>query len=361
MDTCISIIIPAFNQLEYCRQCIQSILLGTERPYMLILVDNGSTDGVSEYFDSIADATVIHSDANLGFAGGVNLGLERAEGHALLLNSDTIVPRGWLGRLEKALEQSDNIGMVGPMSNCVSGSQQIPGLAFSSLDEVNAYADTWSHEHAGQLRDVARLVGFCLLIRDTVLKEVGRFDEAYGIGNFEDDDYCLRVLRAGYRLCVAEDAFIFHYGGRTFAGMGILDDAWVALIDDNKCIFEAKWHARPEERSDALQQSRQLNHAARDAFTRGDHVEAIRLYKAAIETAPVYELNYNDFGVLLWEIDEQKGAYQNFMRALKLNPRYTEARENLMQAAGALGKTADAEAFLRDLSDSDARGGGGRS
>ena len=133
METPISIIIPAFNQLEYCRQCVQSILIHTQRPCRLILVDNGSTDGVSEYFDSVPGAMAVHAGRNLGFAGGVNLGLQHAEGHVLLLNSDTIVPRRWLERLEAALLCAEDIGIVGPRSNCVSGIQQIDGLELGSV------------------------------------------------------------------------------------------------------------------------------------------------------------------------------------------------------------------------------------
>ena len=87
----ISIIIPAFNQLDYCRQCILSVQLHTPPPYKLILVDNGSTDGVAEYFDEVPGAHVIHARKNLGFAGGVNLGMAAAEGPVLLLNRDTLV------------------------------------------------------------------------------------------------------------------------------------------------------------------------------------------------------------------------------------------------------------------------------
>ena len=71
----ISIVIPAFNQLEYCRACIESIRRVTERAYRLILVDNGSSDGVSEYFDSLDGADVVHVPENLGFPAGSNLGL----------------------------------------------------------------------------------------------------------------------------------------------------------------------------------------------------------------------------------------------------------------------------------------------
>ena len=60
--------------------------------------------------------------------------------------------------------------------------------------------------------------GFCLLIRRAVIEAIGLLDEQFGIGCFEDDDYCLRAIQAGYRAVIAADAFVHHFGGRTFAG-----------------------------------------------------------------------------------------------------------------------------------------------
>ena len=344
----ISIIIPAFNQLDYCRQCVTSVLANTRRPCKLILVDNGSTDGVSEYFDTVAPAEVIHSENNRGFAGGVNLGLERAEGHVVLLNSDTLTPEGWLGRLERALLSAEDVGMVGPMSNWVSGSQQIDGLSLGSMDEINAFARDLAQQRRGQLRDVARLVGFCLMVRDGAVRELGPFDESYGVGNFEDDDYCLRAIRAGYRLCVAEDTFVFHYGGRTFAGMGLTDEKWQGLIEENERRFFEKWHAAPAERSDAAQESKRLNKQARQAVESGDLVEAVALLTRAIEAYPPLEANHNDLGAVLWQMGERERALECFVRATKLNPAYAEARENLRDAAQALGRMAEVEELLSE-------------
>ncbi|MBP8129101.1 MAG: glycosyltransferase [Candidatus Hydrogenedentes bacterium] len=346
MNTAISIIIPAYNQLDYCRQCVQSLLLHTDTPYKLILVDNGSTDGVSEYFDEVPGATVVHTGRNLGFAAGVNRGLEHAQGHVLLLNSDTIVPQAWLGRLMRALLSADDIGMVGPYSNCVSGSQQIGGLSFTSVVEINAFANERAAAHAGRVRDVARLVGFCLLIRDRVLGQVGGLDESFGIGNYEDDDYCARVLRAGWRLCVAEDSFVFHYGGRTFLGMGIVEDDWRSLMEENRRRFEAKWALRSGERVDAVQQALRVNRCAREALARGDFNDAVRLFKDAVQLAPHEAQHYNDLGVALWQAGDAGRAYKQFLRALKCDPDYAEARDNLRQSAAALGCAEDAESFL---------------
>lgn len=347
MTTPVSIIIPAFNQIEYCRQCVNSVRAYTPEPQRLILVDNGSTDGVGEFFDSFPGACVVHAGTNRGFAGGVNLGLARAEGHVVLLNGDTLVPEGWLGRLQRALLPSDTVGMVGPMSNCVSGGQQIDGLTFTTPDEINAFARDLESRNYGRLRDTTRLVGFCLMIRDRVWREVGLLDEGYGIGNFEDDDYCLRVLQAGYRLCVAEDAFVFHYGGRTFPGMGVTDEKWRALIAENQRRFHEKWRIMPAERPDAVQESLRLNRQARRAAETSDLVGAVRLLKAAIEAYPPHEMNHNDLGVILWRMDERNRAFECFLRAARLDPACVEARDNLRDAARTLGREDEVQALLR--------------
>lgn len=321
----VSIIIPAFNELHYCRQCVDTVLLHTRAPYRLILVDNGSTDGVGEYFDSVAGATVIHTGQNLGFAGGVNRGIEHASGHILLLNSDTVMPREWLEPLVDALRRAPDVGMVGPRSNCVSGPQQIDGLEFQSFDEIDAYARALREQHAGRVQVVNRLVGFCLLIRDEAAAAVGTFDERFGIGNFEDDDYALRVRRAGYSLCIAEDAFVYHYGSRTFHGMGITGEDWQALLHENEAKFKSKWQ-------ESQHVARELNARARECLQKGETAKALRLYQEAIAAAPNDSRAYNDLGVLLWNLAEKQRAIACWQKALAINPADGDAKQNLRNA-----------------------------
>lgn len=345
----ISIVIPVFNQLAYTLECVQSIRAHTHTPYRLILVDNGSTEPVAETFQNRLDVTFVRSEKNLGFAGGVNLGLAEATGHVLLLNNDTLVPEGWLEGLERALLQAPDIGMVGPMSNWVSGSQLIPDLTFENLDDINAFALARRSQYPDSLRDVARLVGFCLLIRDVVVADVGPLDEAFGLGNFEDDDYCVRVLRAGYRLCVDEGSFVFHYGNRTFQSLGIRDAAWESLIETNAARFGAKWDLKPEDRLDACRESLRINQRAADALGRGDLVDALRHYRDAIACAPNLARNHNDLAVALWQAGMADQAYRRLQMALRMDPGYVAARENLRDMSRAMGCEADAEMFLTDV------------
>lgn len=346
MATPISIIIPAFNQVEYCQLCVASIQRHGTRPYKLILVNNGSTDGVPEFFDSVAGATVVHSPENLGFAGGVNLGLAHAEGHAILLNSDTIVTEGWIERLEAVLDRNARVGMVGPVTNYASGPQHLEDISLDRIDDIDAFAAERATTFAGQYQDANRLVGFCLMIRDSVLEEVGHFDERFGIGNFEDDDYGRRVREAGYGLRIAQDCFVFHFGHRTFQGMGIVGDAWESLMETNAQAYSSKWDEPLAERYAQLKAAAALHREAIGLTEVGDWAGALARLVDCIREDPTFYRGHNDMGAVLWQLGERERAYESFARALRLFPTFTSARENLRDAGNALGKSAEAQALL---------------
>jgi len=328
VSTPVSIIIPAHNQLDYCRQCVESIHANTQYPYKLILVDNGSTDGVAQYFDSFPDAIVLHSKTNLGFPAGVNRGLAHATGHVLLLNSDTIVPQGWLSRLVAALESAPRIGIVGPMSNHASGPQLIPDLDIVSMDQINEMAAARAAAFKRQLLDVDRVVGFCLLIRDAAFAAVGPLDETFGIGNFEDDDYCLRVRKAGYRVCIAEDCFVFHYGSRTFSALGYDNDAFNELIARNEATFNQKWGTESGA-SRAEQVAAGLLDEARAFQADEKNVRALAKIKDAIAMAPHHAPSYHQLGLLLLHLGNKQLAIEQFRRAVRLDPSHAAANRQL--------------------------------
>lgn len=346
----VSIVIPAFNQAEITRQCVASIVANTVHPYQVILVDNGSDPPLALSFSGQEKVRVVRSETNLGFAAGVNLGLAQAAGDVVLLNNDTLVPEGWLLRLHAVLHDAPDIGAVGPMSNQVSGSQLIPGLTFSSQDEINRFARQRREAFGDAIRNVARLVGFCMLIRGEVVRKVGVFDEQFATGNFEDDDYCVRILRAGYRLCVDEGSFVFHYGSQTFQAMGLVGDSWQSLIATNEARFGAKWNLKPEDRLDSFQASLHHNRHGAAQFQAGDLAGAIRAYLEAIRTEPHLARNYNDLAVVLWEHGDLEKAYEQVKRALQMDPASEDSRENLNAMAKVLSCEDDARTFLGGLS-----------
>lgn len=244
-----SIVILAWNQLFYTRMCIESVRRYTDVPYELILVDNGSTDGTGEYFDSIPGAVVIKNPENRGFAAGCNQGIRAARGdYILLLNNDTVVSYNWLSNLINCLESNPEIGIVGPVSNYVSGVQLI-STKYQSLEEMHQFAREFNRPDPSRWFDTERLVGFCMLIRRSVIDRIGLLDEDFGIGNFEDDDYCLRARKAGFRLVCAGDTFVHHFGNKTFAGNKVDLDS---LLAENRIKFCRKWDLEVGSASDPI-------------------------------------------------------------------------------------------------------------
>ena len=71
-----------------------------------------------------------------------------------------------------------------------------------------------------------------------MLDQVGALDERYAIGNFEDDDYCMRVRAAGYQIYVCDDVFIHHFGSRSFAANNV---DYMATMNGNWALFAKKW------------------------------------------------------------------------------------------------------------------------
>src|SRR6185369_6908531 len=101
----VSIVIPLFNQVEYTRQCVESLRRHKMENAEVLLIDNGSTDGTSEYLVSCTDLNIIRNRANLGCAGAWNQGVrETSSEWVVILNNDVIVSSGWLTGLLAAAE-----------------------------------------------------------------------------------------------------------------------------------------------------------------------------------------------------------------------------------------------------------------
>jgi GT2 family glycosyltransferase/tetratricopeptide (TPR) repeat protein/2-polyprenyl-3-methyl-5-hydroxy-6-metoxy-1,4-benzoquinol methylase len=243
-----SIVIVTHNQLEYTRMCLDSLRRLTDEPCELIVVDNGSSDGTVEYVSAFQNVRLIVNDSNRGFPAAANQGIRAATGSQIvLLNNDVVVTTGWLCRLLRALYSDPAIGLVGPCSNFVSGPQQVEAR-YDSLSDLDGFAWDWGGANDGRIIDDKRLVGFCLLIRRDVAQSIGLLDEQFGVGCFDDDDYCLRAIQAGYRAVIAADAFVHHFGGRTFMASGV---DFGPLMRENERRFREKWAGALEAARDA--------------------------------------------------------------------------------------------------------------
>ncbi|QSZ27972.1 glycosyltransferase [Aceticella autotrophica] len=237
IDNLCSIIILTHNQLEYTKLCIESIRKYTDVPYEIIVVDNGSTDGTVDYLEKQNDITLIKNSENLGFAKGCNQGIAVSKGEFIvLLNNDTIVTKNWLKNMIDFINTHEDAGIVGPVTNNISGDQKIITY-YKNINDMHEFAGKFNVQNQ-KWRKSLRLVGYCMVMRKELFREIGLLDENYGIGNFEDDDLCLRALLKGYNLYINDTTFIHHFGSVTFKNMDI---NYAELMKKNEIYFKQKW------------------------------------------------------------------------------------------------------------------------
>lgn len=222
-----SLVILTYNELyEGTIPCVESIYRYTNiNDFELIIVDNASKDATPQYLQELKDkypnVKIKLNKDNKGFAGGMNQGIRLADGEfIILLNNDILASPNWLENLIKPMIENSEIGLVGPITNC-SGNEQC--VSFEGMDKNN-YVDfikNYLERQKGEVYFTNRLAFFCVAISKSALEKIGLLDENFGIGWFEDDDYCLRMINAGYKIVITEDCFIYHLGSLSFSKVAI--------------------------------------------------------------------------------------------------------------------------------------------
>ncbi|WON74100.1 glycosyltransferase [Nitrosospira sp. Is2] len=242
----VSIIIVTYNNLELTQRCVESVFRNTTYPnYEVIIIDNASVDDTRNYLRYLARSKpavkVVLNDENSGFAAANNQGLRMAQGdYLVLLNNDTVVPKGWVEPMLRHLDLP-HVGLVGPVTNSVGNEAKIE-VEYSSLDQMEDFSDRYTAQHRGHVFDISMLAMFCIAMRREVFEKIGFLDEKFGVGMFEDDDYSRRAHNLGYRTVCAEDAFVHHYGQASFKKL-IASGKYQELWDRNQAYFESKWGA----------------------------------------------------------------------------------------------------------------------
>jgi len=163
----------------------------------------------------------------------------------VVANNDIVLTDGWLERMIELAEKNPAIGIVGPISNIVSGVQLDKNAKYNSIEEMHKYAAKVKKENAGKFFEFPRVAFLCTLIKREVIEKIGGLDERFSPGNFEDDDFCLRAQLAGYKTVIAQDVFIHHYGSKSFKANGT--EEYAKRLEHNKQVFIDKWGADPEE------------------------------------------------------------------------------------------------------------------
>ncbi|MBE2182237.1 MAG: glycosyltransferase [Anaerolineae bacterium] len=219
----VTVIIPVFNALDYVKRCLESLILTqTEISYEIVLVDNGSSPETQAWLSSFAqlhaNTTLLRVSSNVGYGAGMNIGSRYGRGEFFLLsNSDVLFTKGSIQHLIEALRADESIGVCSPLTNYVGEGDQI------ALDAKNLKPEA-AEDYARQIqgnKEVVfvpeRLAFFCVAIRKTIFRLLNGFDEQYSLGNYEDEDLGARTLLIGLKLAIAQNAFVYHFGSKTFS------------------------------------------------------------------------------------------------------------------------------------------------
>ncbi len=221
MTALVDVVVPVYADVDGTRRCLESVLKHSEGLGRLLVVDDCGPDAAMRpMLRALRDAhPIIHlleNPKNLGFIGACNRGIALRRADVLILNSDTLVTPGWLPELVEVLHSDVRIAAVCPLSNNAAACSVPEFMDGSALGSV----DPTARDRSGLPRwtELPTGVGFCMLLRSSLLDLVGPFDPAYGRGYNEENDWSQRVRNHGFIIARANRAFVHHAGEVSFAG-----------------------------------------------------------------------------------------------------------------------------------------------
>jgi len=167
-----------------------------------------------------AGFTAFYNDVNRGFSANVNRGLAWSERDVILLNSDTIVTKGWVDKLQHCAYADRAIATVTPLSNSATLASMPVFCQDNPLPEgftADSYGELIERVSLHRYPRVTVAVGFCMYVRQEAYLAVGDFDAAtFQRGYGEENDFCFRLSQLGYRHVLCDDTFIYHKGTASF-------------------------------------------------------------------------------------------------------------------------------------------------
>ena len=265
----VGIAIINFNSGEYLKATLESVLAAkTQIPFTLAVIDNGSEAEQCQYAkDCLQDLAKRYPDAelefmdagkNLGFSGGNNVLIKKFMEmpditHICLLNSDVIVTDYWLDYM---LEKDCDV--IGPVTNAAGNEQtvQIDYTVDIQNPDVNAVQEFARKRHTcyqGYTVETDLVTFFATIFKREVIETIGLLDEQFYPGSYEDDDYCVRIVNAGYHIMIARDVFLHHFGSGSFAKLNMNNRKNIGNI--NRERFEKKWNCAWKDRTWKLLES----------------------------------------------------------------------------------------------------------
>jgi GT2 family glycosyltransferase len=221
----LSIIIVSYNTASLLADCLRALpAAAAGTAYQVVVVDNASSDGSADrVVREFPTAQIIRNAENAGFARANNQGMRATESdYVLLLNSDTVAQPDSIAGLVRFMNQSPRAGAAGPRLLRPDGTPQPyafggdPTPAYLLARAANRlllhrYLHDWS---TAAVQPVAWVSGACMIVRRAAIDPIGLLDEQMFM-YFEDNEWCLRLRRAGWQVFYDPQVAVVHLGGQS--------------------------------------------------------------------------------------------------------------------------------------------------
>lgn len=347
----VAVIIPVFNQPEYVQRCLEKLFAtAAEGSLEVIAVDNASDAPTREVLEvatgRFAHLRVIRNQENRLFAAACNQGAAAARAGVLVfLNSDTEVQSGWLEAGLARLDSDERVGVVGARLLYPDGTIQHGGISF--LESEQGGYDIWPEHRfryrdaddpaANRARTVAAVTGACMFVRSDVFKQLGGFDEDYGM-YFEDSDLCMQAHAQGLEVWYEPKICIVHAEGASTGDVREIDRLTQAA---SQRFFErwgdlARTLVEPEDW--VTEPPRDLVAYGERVLSRGAEALAWCSFERALELNPRHPTAHNDLAVLYWQRGDSARALRHLASGLQSAPRDPDLMRNLIAVLDAAGE-----------------------
>jgi glycosyltransferase involved in cell wall biosynthesis/GT2 family glycosyltransferase len=227
-DPELSVVVPAWDNLQYTQAFVESIRQHTDVPYELVIVDNGSQWEAAHYARAAADVSV-SNETNLGFARGMNQGLDVARGrYVAFCNNDTIMPVGWASKLLETAAAHPRAAVVVPALTAARNAATVrtePGDEVEVLDPF-----------------CAPPAAVVYVARADVIRELGAWGEEYEIASGEDVDLCFKIWVNDLDIVYDQRVLVDHVGKGSASRLDDWEDLWAR----NRRRFLMKWKSEAE-------------------------------------------------------------------------------------------------------------------
>lgn len=224
----VHIIMPVYNGYEYLRDCINSIFRNTDLAvHTLRIIDDKSTDHrVPGYLQKLRQEgdgkkiEVLSHSENMGFVKTINKGMRLSPEDVIILNSDTLVTKNWVSKLQRAAYSRPRVATATPLSNYVTLNGIPSPFHYNPIPcgmDVEGFSEFLEKISLRYYPEVPAGVGFCMYIKRDVLEQLDYFDEMrFEKGYAEETDFCMRALKKGFVHVFDDATYIYHFGGVSF-------------------------------------------------------------------------------------------------------------------------------------------------